>query len=381
MPAVGDGITADDSLAALALERGTPLYVLGLTSLRERVREMSDRLTWPRGRLYFATMANDHPAVLTELAGLGLGACVNSMPHALLALDSGFRPADVQFTSTGTTAEDMRELLTLGIPVNADSLGQLWQWGEVGGRRAGLRVNAASLGGGAPRDRIGVEADQVMEVVAAAMDHGVDVTGLHVYTGTNHPCAAAMLPTLDALFALAAAVPHLEYVNVGGGIGVDYAHNGVLFDLESLGERIRDCHRRLEAAVARDIMVVMEPGRAMTGPCGRFVTAVTDVKTLAGVRYVAVDSSVAMFPRPLQHPESPHRIRILRRSTPVGPDERMSQAVVVGRTTYSRDVLGQTELPDDVRVGDLLVFDDAGAYCQSMASRFLGQREPSFVLG
>ena len=84
-----------------------------------------------------------------------------------------------------------------------------------------------------------------------------------------------------------------------------------------------------------------------------------------------------MFPRPWQHPESPHRIRPLE----IDPGSRTSPATVVGRTTYSRDIFGTTDLPDDLGVGDLLVFDDAGAYSQSMASRFLGQREPSFVLG
>lgn len=51
--------------------------------------------------------------------------------------------------------------------------------------------------------------------------------------------------------------------------------------------------------------------------------------------------------------------------------------VVVGRTTFSRDILGRAVLPAAQQPGDLLAFDDAGAYCQSMASLFLGQPDPA----
>jgi diaminopimelate decarboxylase len=52
----------------------------------------------------------------------------------------------------------------------------------------------------------------------------------------------------------------------------------------------------------------------------------------------------------------------------------------VGKTTYSRDILARCRLPNDICVGDLLVFEDAGAYCSSMTSRFLGQVEPAVII-
>jgi diaminopimelate decarboxylase len=86
---------------------------------------------------------------------------------------------------------------------------------------------------------------------------------------------------------------------------------------------------------------------------------------------------VAVFPRPLHHPDSPHKVRLL-----LGADGNLGDqddAVVVGRTTFSRDILAVCRLPRNAEVGDILVFEDAGAYCWSMASRFLGQPEPATV--
>ncbi len=92
-----------------------------------------------------------------------------------------------------------------------------------------------------------------------------------------------------------------------------------------------------------------------------------------GTNYLGVDASVAVFPRPFHHPDTPHRVRSLFSAG----DEPKSDFVVVGCTTFSRDILGVASLRASIEPGDLLVLDDAGAYCQSMTSRFLGQVEPS----
>lgn len=130
----------------------------------------------------------------------------------------------------------------------------------------------------------------------------------------------------------------------------------------------------LRQRIGRDIRLVFEPGRAMVAASAVMVCAVTDVKALNGRRIAAVDASVAIFPRPLLHPDTPHRIRGL--ASPAGDVE---PTLVVGRTTFSRDILGSTFADGGLQTGDLLVFDDAGAYRQSMASRFLGQAPPAEV--
>jgi diaminopimelate decarboxylase len=100
---------------------------------------------------------------------------------------------------------------------------------------------------------------------------------------------------------------------------------------------------------------------------------VTDVKSLHGSRFVVVDASVSIFPRPFHHPESPHRATLL--GTNGHAAGKAVPSIVVGRTTFSRDILGTYELPESLQVGSLIALEDAGAYCESMTSRFLGQRD------
>jgi len=375
------GQLSDTRLAALAEEHGTPLFVYDFHNLRETVASLLATLNGAGATLLFATMANDCLPVLQLLATLGVGACVNSLPHLLLAREAGFAVENTQFTSTGMTSEDMRALQHWGIRANVDSLSQLEEWLGLGATEVGVRINAASLDGGVPFDRMGIAASHLDEALALASRCGGCVTGLHVYAGTNFRDADEMLPTLGRFFDLATRVPHLSYINLGGGIGVDYQHSGALFDLHAYAAGVSAYAHRLRARLGRHVQVIVEPGRALTAECGTLVVSVSDVKELGDRRFAIVDGSVAILPRPLLHPESPHRIRQLlaaHAASSVGAS-RDRLTVVVGRTTFSRDILGSAALADNLEVGDLLAMDDAGAYGQSMATRFLGQPEPHVV--
>jgi len=170
-------------------------------------------------------------------------------------------------------------------------------------------------------------------------------------------------------------VPSLEYVNIGGGIGVDYAHSGRVFDYGRFGAEVSLLADDLSSFLGRSVRVYCEPGRSMVAEAGVFVARVTDIKELLGDTFVAVDGSVAVFPRPFHHPDNLHHVRALRPET----HGKVGSVVIVGRTTFSRDILARCELCEP-KMGDLLVFEDAGAYCQSMSSQFLGQKAPAYVV-
>src|SRR5687768_2843925 len=101
----------------------TPSYKYDIPKLRERIQELIGVFQYERFALYFATMANDDPVLLKEIAGAGVGACVNSLLHLRVAREAGFSLAKIQCTSTGLSGAVLEELRALGIRVNVDSLG------------------------------------------------------------------------------------------------------------------------------------------------------------------------------------------------------------------------------------------------------------------
>ncbi len=370
-------VSDDHKLATLAHEYGTPLYVYDLQRLLAKVLEFRAALVPAGAELFFATMANDRPQILTFLAQAELGACVNSLPHLLLATDAGFGANMIQFTSTGITPDDMRVLLGGRFRCNLDSISQLEQWFRLGGTEAGLRINAASFNRGLSPDRIGTSASDLdLALVTAERMRGL-IRGLHIYLGTNFQTPNDMLPTLEAFFQLAERVKDLCYLNIGGGVGINYSHHGARFDIEAFGNGLAELKEKLYSRTRRKIELIFEPGRSITAECGTFIAKVTDVKSVNGTRFASVDGSIAVFPRPFHHPNVPHRIRpVSNRHKLQRFESRGRKAYVVGRTTFSKDILGSAVLPEGLKPGDLLAFDDAGAYSQSMTSRFLGQPSP-----
>ncbi len=184
-----------------------------------------------------------------------------------------------------------------------------------------------------------------------------------------------MLPALEAFFLLAEKIPAIEYVNIGGGVGINYASEIEEFDLPAYGQKICEMVLMLRKKTRRSIRLIFEPGRRLAAPSGAFVTTITDIKYLNGIRYIVVDASVAIFPRPLHHPDSFHEV--------ISPFKTSGSAygdsVVVGKTTFSKDIMTRQKLPVNLEIGDTLLFDQAGAYCDSMRSKFLGQHEPSSI--
>ncbi|HYM78040.1 MAG TPA: diaminopimelate decarboxylase [Candidatus Dormibacteraeota bacterium] len=362
---------------------GTPLFYYSLAKLRTHIARLRQAMSGFPVRLLFATMANDRNEILRTIAGEGVGACVNSVPHLQRALECGFDPGNIQFTSCGLPVDDMTYLQVLGIPANLDSPSQVERWCSLRKNMVvGARINAAALTASkSPGDRIGMDIPSFEEACRIAESLGGRVNGVHVYAGTNFQAARDILPTIRALFDLVDCYPDLEYMNLGGGIGVDYAHSSDPFDYEVFGAEVCDLARRVASGRKQPLTLLFEPGRSMVASSALFLTRVTDVKMLLGTRFVVVDASVSLFPRSFYHPGTQHNAYVL--NTGNGEVDQSADApeptissVVVGRTTFSRDIFGTYNLPSSLKIGAFLAFEDAGAYCESMTSRFLGQREP-----
>jgi diaminopimelate decarboxylase len=374
-------VTSIDRNQVSAAERlGTPLFYYSLKTLRAQIATFRSCLSSYPVRLLFATMANDRAEILRTIADEGVGACINSIPHLQRALDCGFDVRNVQFTSCGIPAADMAFLQSRSIIVNLDSVSQIRQWCTLKrGAVAGARINAASLARSTePPDRIGMDLADFEEARDVARRLDGRVNGVHVYAGTNFQSAREILAILRSAFELVRASYDLDYINIGGGVGIDYGHSGEGFDYREFGAEVCALARGISQERGWPIEVLFEPGRSLVGSSGTFITRVTDVKSLGDTRFIVVDGSVSVFPRPFHVPGSYHKVRVL---DPAGaPAASGVPSKLVGRTTFSRDILGSYELPRDLSIGALLSFEDAGAYCESMISRFLGQREPNYYI-
>jgi diaminopimelate decarboxylase len=271
--------------------------------------------------------------------------------------------------------------------VNVDSVGQLDRYGRLNpASKVGLRINPTSsllslrdsdrafVG---PSSRIGILEEELPEAFAVAQKHGLILNGVHVYLGTNLMDLDSFRRGAAEVLRIAARFAELEYVDFGGGVGVKSRFSDAAFDLDGYGAMIAEQMYRFSETRRKDIKLILEPGRALVADAGYFLTTVVDVKDRPDRVYVGVDASVDIFPRPLFYDDAYHEITVYDGN---GHEPLNKPSDICGNTTYSRDFLGRNRFLPCVSVGDILVVHNAGGYCYSAITDFLGRLRPAEVL-
>ncbi|MBA0591765.1 hypothetical protein Gorai_008764 [Gossypium raimondii] len=162
----------------------------------------------------------------------------------------------------------------------------------------------------------------------------------------------------------------VDYLNIGGGLGIDYYHSGaVLPTPRDLIDTVR------ELVHSRNLNLIIEPGRSLIANTCCFVNRITGVKTNGTKNFIVIDGSMAELIRPSLYDAYQH----IELVSPAPPAAEVSTFDVVGPVCESADFLGkERELPTPAK-GTGLVVHDAGAYCMSMASTYnLKMRPPEY---
>lgn len=381
IPVAGLGPLPTDVVTA-GTSSDRPTYVYDLMTLRARCTDIG-RLPIRRKSVFFASMANDHPRVIECIKDEGHGVFINSRKHMEIALGAGMPPDRMLYASSNMVSEEMRACADQGIRVVLDSVAQIRRFGQTAGagHEIGLRVSVGFVEGNSlcddPGYRFGVRPSELTEAVAAAGEHGVRITGVHSYFGTNL-VAAPLVDGIGKLADAAATLPDIAFLDAAGGFGVVMPGEPA-FEFDVYASGVSEHLDRLERRVGHTVRFFLEPGRYLAASCGYLFVTVVDVKERADRVFVGTNGSVATFPRPLMYPDrARHPVGIVGRSLLEEPDPRA--VYISGSSTYSQDFLARDIRLPLPQVGDVLVFAHAGAYCRSMMSRFLGKDEPLEVV-
>ncbi len=329
--------------------------------------------------IHFASMANDSPYLLRKLAHNGFGLFVNSRKHLELGLECGFPAVRIIFASTGINPSLMKELVARNIRINIDSPKQLAQYGELNpGGTVGIRLNIDeksknNLFNGL-ESRIGVMVSEIDEIKAIAKRYNLTIDGTHVYLGTDVISLDELLDGVRQTLLLSDAFEDLRIVDLGGGFPLEKRR----FDFDRYKVEITRLLEAYSKTRGRAIELILEPGRSMFGDAGHFYCQITDIKERPDRFILNCNASASLIPRSIFYEDY----------NPVAPvdgqDEKEAfydkPVDIVGSTTYSRDYMAKNiEFPLR-EVGDWIRFDNAGSYCYSMITRFLGQAMPDEYL-
>lgn len=366
---------------------GSPLYVYDLSVVRARARALKQAITWRPFQPLYAIKANPCPAVARVIVAEGFGIDAVSPGEVALALRLGVEPGKVLYTENNMTDAEQAEALKQGVLINCGSLDRLERVGRAGGREAAVRFNP-DVGAGAhekictagPMTKFGVHYTQVDDVLRIEQATGVKVVGCHMHIGSGILDADVYAKAMAVIFAVAAKLPNLRFVDVGGGIGIPYRSEHQAMDLPALGAKASALMAEFCARYGRQLELRLEPGRFLVAESGTLLTTVTSVKTnpdtaeARGRTYVGCDTGFNHLVRVAMY-DAYHRIDNLSR-----PNAPAAEVDVVGNICESGDVFARGRSLPLPQLGDLLAIRDAGAYGTAMASTYNTRPLPAEVV-
>lgn len=331
--------------------------------------------------IHFATMANINKDFLKIVKDENISVFVNSMIHLQATQSVGFKDKDIIFTASAMDLETMKYVKENGIHANLDSLEQFKTWERLfPGTPAGIRCNIGDeviahkthAGYFIGKDsRLGLTIDEIK-----SLEGNSNVSGLHMYVGTDISDIEYFLVCYEKLSEYASLFPQLEYLNFGGGFGIEEDGKNNI-DFKEYGIKVRELMNEVSKKAGRSIRLILEPGRIIGGNSGYFICKVSDVKKRDNQIFTGVNASTVQFPRPLMYPDvARHPVAIIRKGKQV-INEAAINTSIYGCSTYSRDYFLKDALLPETQIGDILVFGNAGSYSASSYLEFLGFPKPA----
>lgn len=353
----------------------TPFYYYDTQLLQRTLETVREALrSHPSWQMHYAVKANSHPEILRRIAGAGFGADCVSGGEIQAVLDAGFAPSGIVYAGVGKADWEIRLALEQGIcRFNVESAAELEVIASIASEMGkvapvSLRVNPdigahthAGITTGLAENKFGIYHGVLEPVIRRALElPSVSFRGLHFHIGSQILDMSDFTALCNRVNDITARLERLRLpvgdLNVGGGLGIEYAHPNHL-PMADFNGYFNTFKRHLQG----NRPVHFELGRSIVAPCGTLISRVLYVKEGLSRRFAILDAGMNDLIRPALY-HAMHRIENLS-------SDRPEQAYdVVGPICESSDVFGKGVALNECRRGDFIAIRSAGAYGESMAS-------------
>lgn len=367
----------------------TPFHIYDEAAIRDKARTMNDAFSWIHEfKNYFAVKACPNPVIMNILKEEGFGADCSSEPELVLSDAIGLSGEEIMFTSNDTPEEEFIKAENLGAIINLDDIGHIKTLEQSSGipelicfRYNPGKARTGNVIIGEPTEaKYGLTSEQIMEGYRIMKEKGVKRFGLHTMVASNELDGTYFVETARMLFELAVRLKNelditLDFINMGGGIGIPYNLEDEPVDLYAVSKGMKEIYDELIVPAGLDpLKIVFECGRMITGPYGYLVSRVRHVAKKYK-DYVGLDSSMANLMRPALY-GAYHHISVLgKEEAPLDHTYDVTGSLCENNDKFAID----RKLPE-VAEGDLLAIHDAGAHGYSMGFNYNGKLRSAELL-
>ncbi|MCS7121367.1 MAG: diaminopimelate decarboxylase [Archaeoglobaceae archaeon] len=369
----------------IAEKVGTPVYVTSKSLLEKNVESYLE--SFPRSKILYAVKANNNLAIMKIIAKKGLGADVFSGGELYLSLLAGFNKDLILFNGNSKSDDEIREGIDAGVKFSVDSYDELFTISEISDKEVEIafRINPdvdpkthPKIATGLRESKFGIPQSEALKAYEVSLKtKKVKPVGIHCHIGSQIKDLSAFCEALNKIFDVAKEVEklgiELEFLDIGGGLAIDYDGTGAPKPLDLANALIPIYESRL-SELRSEPSLWLEPGRSIVGKTTVLLTKVNAVKK--GYRnFVAVDAGFNLLLRPAMY-GAYHRVEVANKMNL----ERSLTCDVVGPICESGDILARDRKLPEVKKGDIVAIFDAGAYGFVMSSQYNGRPRCAEVL-
>ncbi len=365
----------DVDLNILAEKYGTPLYVYSLKTMTEHYKKIESAFSDIDKIICYSVKANSNIGILNEMKKLGSGFDIVSGGELYRVLKINANPKKIVYAGVGKTKQEIEYALKSNILMfNVESINELKIIDLVSKKlkkkaavaiRINPDVNASTheyITTGKKENKFGIDIVLAFNIfrIAKKLKH-IDIKGIHIHIGSQ---ITTVVPYIDAIVKITKFIKDLttediiiEYLNIGGGLGVIYNEEKPA-TADEFAYAIKPYLANL------NVKIILEPGRFIVGNAGILLTKVIYDKKGIKKNFLIVDAGMNDLIRPSLYGAF-HKIIPVNLSA----KEKMIYDIV-GPICESGDFLGKERTLSESKEGDLLAIRSAGAYGFSMSSNY-----------
>lgn len=362
-------------LSDIAKKFGTSTYVYSKKQLTDNFMAYQKALKTEDGLICFACKTNSNAALLKILAKQGAGADTTSGGEIYRCLKAGFDPSKIVYAGVGKTAEEIEYALKNKILMfNVESFEELDTINKIAAKlntkaKIAFRINPnvdpdthSYIVTGKKGTKFGIPYEDALKAyLLAKKKRNITVSGIHMHIGSQILDIKPFVLAAEKIKKLVDKIEkngiNLEYINFGGGLGIEYEKNEKAPLPNSLISE-------LIPLFDKNKKFIFEPGRSIIGNTGHLLAKVIYRKQSGNKNFIIIDGAMNDFIRPTLY-QAYHEIVPVRKN-----NSKKFKTDIVGPICESGDFMGKDRMFPILKQGDYLLIKNTGAYGASMSSMY-----------
>ena len=369
----------------------TPFHLYDEKGIRENAKAVKEAFAWNPGfREYFAVKATPNPFILNILKEYDCGCDCASQTELMLADSQGFDGKHIMFSSNDTPAYEYKFADKIGAIINLDdfthidflekTIGKIPETISCRYNPGGVFKMSNGIMDNPGDAKYGFTTEQLFEGFKILKEKGAKNFGIHAFLASNTVTNEYYPMLAKQLFEVAVKLKeevgcHISFINLSGGVGVNYTPDQEPNDIRVIGEGVHKVYDEiLVPAGMGDVAIYTEMGRFMLAPYGCLVTQAIHEKH-THKEYIGVDACAVNLMRPAMY-GAYHHITVLGKDNSVC-DHKYD---VTGSLCENNDKFAIDRMLPKIDMGDILVIHDTGAHGFSMGYNYNGKLKSAEVL-